>query len=62
MAFNLFLAFLLLDHSISGSIRSHAVIEAGLEAKNFSNFEYFDLKLLIKAWIALITASLSRKY
>ena len=68
MASNLLLAFLLLAHSISGSIRSHAAQRLDWRLSNFFNFENSDLKLLIEAWIALITASklheisLSQKY
>ena len=68
MASNLLLAFLLLAHSISGSIRSHAAQRLDWRLPIFFNFENSDLKLLIKAWIALITASkvpgisLSQKY
>ena len=68
MASNLLLAFLLLAHSISGSIRSHAAQRLDWRLPNFFNFENSDLKLLIEAWIALITVSkpneisLSQKY
>ena len=68
MASNLLLAFLLLAHSISGSIRSLAAQRLDWRLPNFFNFENSDLKLLIKAWIALITVSklheisLSQKY
>ena len=68
MASNLLLAFLLLAHSISGSIRSNAAQRLDWRLPNFFNFENSDLKLLIEAWIALITASklheisLSQKY
>ena len=57
MASNLLLAFLRLAHSISGSIRSHAAQRLDWRLPNFFNFENSDLKLLIEAWIALITAS-----
>ena len=68
MASNLLLAFLLFAHSISGSIRSHAALRLDWRLPYFFNFENSDLKLLIEAWIALITASklheisLSQKY
>ena len=68
MASNLLLAFLLFTHSISGSIRSHAAWRMDWRLPNFFNFENSDLKLLIEAWIALITVSklheisLSQKY
>ena len=68
MASNLLLAFLLLTHSISGSIRSHAAWRMDWRLPIFFNFENSDLKLLIEAWIALITVSklheisLSQKY